>query len=83
MRVKNLLVIEKSKFKTETIKRVFTNFGYKNIKIVEEEEEGIHMMEEKVYHRVLVAAHLIKDEQKFYEQISELNKGLTQKVLLI
>ncbi|HSE83977.1 MAG TPA: hypothetical protein VLB01_05470, partial [Thermodesulfobacteriota bacterium] len=79
----NLLVIDDDNFKIQAVKMIFSRLGYDNIDIVGEEEEGLNMMEEKTYHLVLVSSRLLKDKVKFYERISKLERGLTQKVSLI
>ena len=79
----NLLVIEDDSFKVQAIRMIFSRLGYDNIDVVEEEESGLDMMKEKIYHRVLVSSRLLKDKLKFYQCISELDRGLTQKVVLI
>ncbi len=62
---------------------IFSRLGFDNIDVVEDGETGLNMMEEKIYHRVLVSTRLLKDKLKFYQRISELDRGLIQKVSLI
>jgi hypothetical protein len=81
--IRNLLVIEDDVFKVQAVKMIFSRLGFDKIDVVEEGEAGLNMMEKKIYHRVLVSTRLLKDKLKFYQRISEIDRGLIQKVSLI